>query len=243
MLTTTMQQSKDSRRPMTLMARAGDWAFEPRLSIGCARSTYYLVQPSRLISSLTPGNLFNIGRGSAVLLLVALAGTVVILIGSIDLSVAGTVTLTGVVCAFVIDFARASVGNRSGHSRRGNRGGREWSNCPASQDSKLSGDFGHALDHHRRRRGREQQRTGSILEPRSRTHRQRRSGGRPHSRHLASGRLGSGDFRSVPHACGALLLCNRRRRSRAAASGVQVFRYKVVAFVLSGAPAVSLALS
>lgn len=51
----------------------------------------------------TVANAFNIGRGSAVLLLVALAGTVVIIIGSIDLSVAGTVTLTGVICALVID--------------------------------------------------------------------------------------------------------------------------------------------
>jgi ribose transport system permease protein len=52
---------------------------------------------------LTVDNGWTIGRGAAVLMLVALAGTVVILIGSIDLSVAGIVTVSGIVCAELID--------------------------------------------------------------------------------------------------------------------------------------------
>jgi ribose transport system permease protein/putative xylitol transport system permease protein len=52
---------------------------------------------------LTVDNAWNIGRQSAVLLLVALAGTLVILIGSIDLSVGGIVVLTGVICASLIN--------------------------------------------------------------------------------------------------------------------------------------------
>ena len=52
---------------------------------------------------LTVDNLWTIGRGAAVLMLVALAGTIVILIGSIDLSVAGNVTVAGIVCAKLID--------------------------------------------------------------------------------------------------------------------------------------------
>jgi ribose transport system permease protein len=88
---------------MTLMARSADWRSSliyPLLALVLLMIWFSLANPY----FLTPGNLFNIGRGSAVLLLVALAGTVVILIGSIDLSVAGTVTLTGVICAFVIDW-------------------------------------------------------------------------------------------------------------------------------------------
>ncbi|MCW5695559.1 MAG: ABC transporter permease [Bauldia sp.] len=85
--------------------------------IGIARSRSSLLYPLVALAVLiiwfsiaspyffTLGNMFNIGRGSAVLLLVALAGTVVIIIGSIDLSVAGTVTLTGVICALLIDRA------------------------------------------------------------------------------------------------------------------------------------------
>ncbi|WP_368911393.1 ABC transporter permease [Taklimakanibacter deserti] len=48
-------------------------------------------------------NALNIGRQSSVLLIVALAGTVVILIGSIDLSVGALVTLTGILAALTID--------------------------------------------------------------------------------------------------------------------------------------------
>ncbi|MFD1252528.1 Ribose transport system permease protein RbsC [Devosia equisanguinis] len=50
-------------------------------------------------------NAMNIGRQSSVLLLVALAGTMVIMIGSIDLSVGSIVTLAGIVAAMVIDPA------------------------------------------------------------------------------------------------------------------------------------------
>ena len=48
-------------------------------------------------------NALNIGRQSAVLLIVALAGTMVILIGSIDLSVGALVTLTGILAALTVD--------------------------------------------------------------------------------------------------------------------------------------------
>jgi ribose transport system permease protein/putative xylitol transport system permease protein len=51
----------------------------------------------------TLDNARNIGQQSSVLLLVALAGTVVILIGSIDLSVGAIVTVTGILCASMID--------------------------------------------------------------------------------------------------------------------------------------------
>jgi ribose transport system permease protein len=50
-------------------------------------------------------NAMNIGQQSSVLLLVALAGTIVILIGSIDLSVGSIVTLSGIVSALAIDGA------------------------------------------------------------------------------------------------------------------------------------------
>lgn len=50
-------------------------------------------------------NAMNIGRQSSVLLLVALAGTMVIMIGSIDLSVGSIVTLSGIVAALTIDSA------------------------------------------------------------------------------------------------------------------------------------------
>lgn len=50
-------------------------------------------------------NAMNIGRQSSVLLLVALAGTMVIMIGSIDLSVGSIVTLSGIVAALSIDAA------------------------------------------------------------------------------------------------------------------------------------------
>lgn len=48
-------------------------------------------------------NAMNIGQQSAVLLLVSMAGTIVILIGSIDLSVGATLTLAGVVAAIVLE--------------------------------------------------------------------------------------------------------------------------------------------
>ncbi len=44
-------------------------------------------------------NALNIGRQSSVLLLVALAETIIILIGSIDLSVGSIVTLVGILAA------------------------------------------------------------------------------------------------------------------------------------------------
>lgn len=51
---------------------------------------------------LTLDNFNNILRQMSILLIVALAGTFVILMGSIDLSVGGTVGLAGVVCAWLI---------------------------------------------------------------------------------------------------------------------------------------------
>jgi ribose transport system permease protein len=52
---------------------------------------------------LSVENALNIGRQSSVLLLVASASTIVILIGSIDLSVGSIVTLSGILCASTID--------------------------------------------------------------------------------------------------------------------------------------------
>src|SRR6202166_3114131 len=48
-------------------------------------------------------NALNIGRQSSVLLLVSLAETVIILIGSIDLSIGSLVTLTGILTALTVD--------------------------------------------------------------------------------------------------------------------------------------------
>lgn len=63
-----------------------------------------------LFAALNPffatfNNFMNIGRQSSVLLIVALAGTMVILIGSIDLSVGSTVALSGVVAALTLNAA------------------------------------------------------------------------------------------------------------------------------------------
>lgn len=97
-----------------LAARRADWSAK-RLLARAAGLRSSVVYPLIALAALivwfsiaspyffTTGNMFNIGRGSAVLLLVSLAGTVVILIGSIDLSVAGIVTLAGVLCAYFID--------------------------------------------------------------------------------------------------------------------------------------------
>jgi ribose transport system permease protein len=59
-------------------------------------------------------NALNIGRQSSVLLLVSLAETVVILIGSIDLSVGALVTLTGILTALTVDTLGAFVGGLVG---------------------------------------------------------------------------------------------------------------------------------
>lgn len=48
-------------------------------------------------------NALNIGQQSAILLLVSMAGTIVILIGSIDLSVGATLTLAGIVASMVME--------------------------------------------------------------------------------------------------------------------------------------------
>jgi ribose transport system permease protein len=59
-------------------------------------------------------NALNIGRQSSVLLLVSLAETVVILIGSIDLSVGALVTLTGILTALTVDTLGAFGGGLIG---------------------------------------------------------------------------------------------------------------------------------
>jgi ribose transport system permease protein len=59
-------------------------------------------------------NALNIGRQSSVLLLVSLAETVVILIGSIDLSVGALVTLTGILTALTVDTFGAFGGGLVG---------------------------------------------------------------------------------------------------------------------------------
>lgn len=62
----------------------------------------------------TFNNFTNIGRQSSVLLIVALAGTIVIMIGSIDLSVGSTVTLSGVIAAIVLNDYGAIAGILAG---------------------------------------------------------------------------------------------------------------------------------
>lgn len=54
-------------------------------------------------------NAMNIGQQSAILLLVSMAGTIVILIGSIDLSVGAILTLCGIVAALVLERWGASA--------------------------------------------------------------------------------------------------------------------------------------
>jgi ribose transport system permease protein len=49
-------------------------------------------------------NAGNIGRQSSVLLIVALAETTIILVGSIDLSIGALVTLTGILAAMTVDY-------------------------------------------------------------------------------------------------------------------------------------------
>jgi ribose transport system permease protein len=55
------------------------------------------------------GNLVNLLRQMSILLIVALAGTVVILIGSIDLSVGAVVTLSGTIAAFTVPYLGAGA--------------------------------------------------------------------------------------------------------------------------------------
>jgi ribose transport system permease protein/putative xylitol transport system permease protein len=59
---------------------------------------------------LTVSNMWNIGRQSSVLLIASLAGTLVILIGSIDLSIGATVTLGGILCAQLINSSGIVAG-------------------------------------------------------------------------------------------------------------------------------------
>jgi ribose transport system permease protein len=59
-------------------------------------------------------NALNIGRQSSVLLLVSLAETIVILIGSIDLSIGALVTLTGILTALSVDTLGAFGGTLVG---------------------------------------------------------------------------------------------------------------------------------
>ncbi|MCL4553748.1 MAG: ABC transporter permease [Actinobacteria bacterium] len=59
---------------------------------------------------LTEQNVYNIFRQSAVLLVVALGATFIILMGSIDLSVGSVVTLSGIVASLLIRDAHMGVG-------------------------------------------------------------------------------------------------------------------------------------
>jgi ribose transport system permease protein/putative xylitol transport system permease protein len=86
-------------------ARPGKWiarhavSLYPILVIAALAAFFTLQNPY----FMTFDNIMNIGRQSSVLLLVALAGTMVIMIGSIDLSVGSAVTLAGIVTALMID--------------------------------------------------------------------------------------------------------------------------------------------
>ncbi|WP_432855101.1 ABC transporter permease [Amycolatopsis sp. CA-161197] len=71
----------------------------PLLSVVALVVVFTIASPN----FLTLDNFSNIGRQASVLLLVSLAGTVVILIGSIDLSVGANVTLSGLVTALTLD--------------------------------------------------------------------------------------------------------------------------------------------
>ena len=86
----------------------------PLIAIIALVSYFTVVNP--LFFSST--NALNIGRQSSVLLLVSLAETVIILIGSIDLSIGSLVTLTGILTALTVDrlglFGGAFVGIGAG---------------------------------------------------------------------------------------------------------------------------------
>ena len=56
---------------------------------------------------LSTANAGNIGRQSAVLLMVAVAETAVVLVGSIDLSIGALVTVAGLVSALAVDWVGA----------------------------------------------------------------------------------------------------------------------------------------
>ncbi|UGS34066.1 ABC transporter permease [Capillimicrobium parvum] len=92
----TRPRSQERVRDILIRARATTY---PLLAI-VGLIIWFSTQSDRF---MTVDNWWTIGRGAAVLMLVALAGTLVILIGSIDLSVAGNVTVSGIVCAELID--------------------------------------------------------------------------------------------------------------------------------------------
>lgn len=89
--------------PATVAKKQGDFNLRtivlPIIAIVVLVAYFSYVNPLFFSAS----NALNIGRQSSVLLMVALAGTVVILIGSIDLSVGALVTLTGILAALTVD--------------------------------------------------------------------------------------------------------------------------------------------
>ena len=85
-------------------------ALLPLVSIVALVTYFTAVNPLFFSAS----NALNIGRQSSVLLLVSLAETVVILIGSIDLSVGALVTLTGILTALTVDTFGAFGGGLVG---------------------------------------------------------------------------------------------------------------------------------
>ncbi|CCV07541.1 putative ABC transporter permease protein [Mesorhizobium metallidurans STM 2683] len=89
--------------PATVAKKQGDFNLRtivlPVIAIVVLVAYFSYVNPLFFSAS----NALNIGRQSSVLLMVALAGTVVILIGSIDLSVGALVTLTGILAALTVD--------------------------------------------------------------------------------------------------------------------------------------------
>jgi ribose transport system permease protein len=85
-------------------------ALLPLVSIVALVTYFTAVNPLFFSAS----NALNIGRQSSVLLLVSLAETVVILIGSIDLSVGALVTLTGILTALTVDTLGAFGGGLVG---------------------------------------------------------------------------------------------------------------------------------
>jgi ribose transport system permease protein/putative xylitol transport system permease protein len=90
-------------KPASKLMSAGNLGLRtiilPLVAVVVLIAYFSVVNPLFLSSS----NALNIGRQSSVLLMVALAETVVILIGSIDLSIGSLVTLTGILAALTVD--------------------------------------------------------------------------------------------------------------------------------------------
>ncbi|WP_334174544.1 ABC transporter permease [Pseudoxanthobacter sp.] len=98
--TTTTDAIPARPGPARLPALSGAYAILAQLAALIVLIAFFTLQ-NRLFFSVS--NFQNIGMQSSVLLMVALAGTLVIMIGSIDLSVGATVVLATLVTAICVD--------------------------------------------------------------------------------------------------------------------------------------------